>query len=77
MSNDMRELLNSKLSKIDNDFKSKMKQLQKINNESYTKLLKYKILNDGDFSLDDMSAVKMIEKLFVVTNDPREVWNAI
>lgn len=77
MSNDLRELLNSKLSKIDNDFKSKMKQLQKINNESYTKLLKYKILNDGDFSLEDMSASNMIEKLFVVTNDPREVWNAI
>ena len=56
MSDDLRDLLNSKLSKIDNDFKTKMKQLQKINNESYTKLLKFKILNDGAFSLEEMNA---------------------
>jgi len=77
MSDDLRDLLNNKLRKITNEFKSKMKQLQKINNESYTKLLKFKILNDGAFSLDEMDAENMVEKLFVVTNDAREVWNAI
>lgn len=40
------------------------------------KLMQYKALNNSMDSQEDINAVSMVERLFIVTTDAQEIWDA-
>ena len=74
---DLRDLLNHKLKSISTEFTQKMRHLENLNNEYHLQILRYKILTEGGFTYEEMNPSSIVEKLLVVCNDAREVWDAI
>lgn len=76
LNENLKTLLNNKLTTVSNEYTRKLKHLNELNNTQYKQILKYRVLNDAAFSFKEMNASGMVEKLLIVTDDPKEIWKA-
>ena len=77
LNENIKNLLNSKLKKAENEFNQKLKHLKDTNNEQFLQIRKFKVLNkESGIKYEEMNASKMVEKLLVVTEDAKQVWKA-
>ena len=38
--------------------------------------MNFRVLNDKEFKFEDMNAMNMVEKLLIVTEDAKAIWDA-
>ena len=77
------ELLNAKLAQMRNDFNAILNNLSERNQELQVTIHKFRRMNKefldnpNFINIDGMDVKSAVDKLLVVTEDPKEIWSEI